>query len=421
MNEGHFLHDADALSCIHCGLCLSSCPTYLETGDENQSPRGRIYRMRALQEGRMEMNDATIGALDLCLGCRACEAACPSGVPYGRMLEHTRDAIESRHSRPWLERLLRRVAIEQVFPYPERLELALVPAAVARALGIARWLPGPLRDALALVPERIERVELPGFSPSNGTDAGKPRRAGLLAGCAMRVLFGPAHAATVRLLNAEGFDVVVPDDQVCCGALHAHGGQLDAARERARANIAAFERAGVDLVVVNAAGCGSTMKEYGELLSADPAWAARAREFSARVKDLCEVLRIPSPSSGPRVSTGKVTYHDACHLAHAQRITRQPRDLVKAVAGADYVELPEADVCCGSAGTYNLTEPAMAARLQERKTRNVLATGARTVISANPGCLLQLRAGLDAAGAADVEVLHLAEYLDRAARVTAPR
>lgn len=414
MNPQSLVAEQDALSCIHCGLCLSSCPTYLETGDENQSPRGRIHRMRALDSGRLGLDASTARPLDLCLGCRACEAACPSGVPYGRMLEHARDAVESRGVRPLLGRWLRRVVIEGVFPHPERLELALAPVAAVRALGLERWMPGVLRDAMALVPAKAGRVPLPEWSPAQGAAAGPARRVGLLSGCAMQVLFGDAHAATVRLLNRAGFDVVVPADQGCCGALHAHGGNLAAARERARHNIAAFERAGVDVVVVNAAGCGSTMKEYGELLGGDPVWSARAHAFAARVKDLCEVLPLPAgPSRAP--SRGKVTYHDACHLAHAQRITRQPRDLVRAVAGPDYVELAEADVCCGSAGTYNLTEPAMAARLQERKTRNLLATGARTVVAANPGCLLQLRAGLDAAGAAEVEVLHLAEYLDRAA------
>ncbi len=403
------------LACIHCGLCLSACPTYLETGDENQSPRGRIHRMRALEEGRMPWEADTLRAIDLCLGCRACEAVCPSGVPYGAMLEHTRDQIGKRYRRPWLQRLLRRVAIEQVFPYPERLELALAPADVVRALGIERWLPGPIRDALALVPSRREHVELAPFSPATAVaPGGTVRRAGFVAGCAMPVLFSATNANTVALLNRAGFDVVLPPGQGCCGALHAHGGQLDEARAFARRNIEAFERAGVGVVVVNAAGCGSTLKEYGSLLADDPAWAGRAKDFAARVRDLTEVLPVPMPTSAPAHPPGsRVTYHDACHLAHAQRITRTPRDLVKAAAGADYVELPEADVCCGSAGTYNLTEPEMAARLQHRKISHILATGARTVITTNPGCLLQIRAGLIAAGAGDIEVLHLADYLVR--------
>ena len=403
--------ETGTLACIHCGLCLSSCPTYLETGDENQSPRGRIYLMRALQEERLPLEAGSIRALDLCLGCRACEAVCPSGVPYGALLEHTRDHIETGYRRPWLQRLLRRVAIEQVFPYPKRLRLALMPVTMIRALGLERWLPGYLRKILALVPRHREDAPLPSFSaaiakPSTGTGC----RAGFVVGCAMPVLFNRANANTVLLLNRSGFDVVVPGGQGCCGALHAHGGRLEESRRFARRNIEAFERAGVDVIVVNAAGCGSALKEYGALLKEDPEWRDRAREFATKVRDFTEVLALPE--AGPRPRSGnRVTYHDACHLAHAQRITQRPRELVKAMAGADYVELPEADLCCGSAGTYNLTEPEMAGRLQRRKADNNLATGARVVVTTNPGCLLQIRAGLDAAGAGQVEVIHLADYL----------
>lgn len=430
-----FLDEAQALACIHCGLCLASCPTYLETGDENQSPRGRIHRMRALQDGRLALGAETVQPIDQCLGCRACEAVCPSGVPYGELLEHTRDHVERHHRRGGWQTFLRRVAIEQVFPFPERLEVALAPARAVRALGLERLLPARLREALALVPTDLEPVELPAWSPAcspAAPTAGAPAsgvagpavRAGLLAGCAMRVMFGGTNRSTLELLNEAGYDVVNPADQGCCGALHAHGGQLDEARRLARRNIECFERAGIDVLVVNAAGCGSTLKEYGTLLAHDPAWAARAARFASRVRDLTEVLPVPparagstgAAGSGGAGTTGKVTYHDACHLCHAQRIRRPPRDLVKAVAGSAYVELPEAEVCCGSAGTYNLTEPEMAARLQERKVGHILRTGATTVVTTNPGCLLQIRAGLAAAGADHVEAVHLADYLRRAGR-----
>lgn len=422
-----FLDEAKAQACIHCGLCLASCPTYLETGDENQSPRGRIHRMRALQDGRLALGAETVQPIDQCLGCRACEAVCPSGVQYGDLLEHTRDHVERHHRRSGWQTFLRRVAIEQVFPFPERLEVALAPARAVRALGLERLLPARLREALALVPQDLAPVELPSFSPayspapptapSPAGGAAARGRAGLLTGCAMRVMFGGTNRSTLELLNEAGYDVVNPADQGCCGALHAHGGQLDEARRLARRNIECFERAGIDVLVINAAGCGSTLKEYGALLAHEPAWAERAARFAARVRDLTEVLPVPPPGTRTSVAAEKrVTYHDACHLCHAQRISRPPRDLVKSVAGSAYVELPEAEVCCGSAGTYNLTEPGMAARLQERKVAHVLRTGATTVVTTNPGCLLQIRAGLAAAGADHVEAVHLADYLRRAGR-----
>jgi glycolate oxidase iron-sulfur subunit len=309
------------------------------------------------------------------------------------------------------------VAIERIFPFPERLALALAPVKLARAVGLHRWGPRFIREALALVPAELDRVELPEFSPANGgnLETRNPEletpRAGFVSGCAMSVLFGTTNANSVRLLNRAGCDVVTPGDQACCGALHAHSGRLDLARQCARQNIEAFERANVDVVVINAAGCGSTLKEYGALLADDPAWAERAARFGATVKDLTEVLAPASFALRSGSFALRTCYHDACHLCHAQRITKQPRALVKAIAGENYVELTESDVCCGSAGTYNLTEPEMAARLQRRKIDHILASGAQLVVTTNPGCLLQIRAGLEAAGAREVRALHIADFL----------
>jgi glycolate oxidase iron-sulfur subunit len=411
-----FLDYDKSLACIHCGLCLSSCPTYLETGNENDSPRGRIYLMRAVQDGRLPLGETAVRHIDLCLGCRACEAVCPSGVHYGELLESTRYHIEKHHRRPLWQKFLRRFAIEQVFPFPERMELALLPAKLLKRLKLDRWAPGILREALSLIPERTCNTPLPTVSPSaTGTTRG---RVGFISGCVMSVMFGDTNAASVRLLNRAGFEVITPSDQGCCGALYAHGGNLSEARACARRNIATFERLDLDAIVINAAGCGSTLKEYGHLLSADPRWAARGEAFSGKVKDLTEWLvnagAIPAPESATEAL--KVTYHDACHLAHPQRITKAPRDLVRAVAGPGFVEMPESDVCCGSAGSYNLTEPEMAVRLQRRKIENILSTGAQLVVTSNPGCLLQIRAGLRKAGALQVEALHIADYLDRAFR-----
>jgi glycolate oxidase iron-sulfur subunit len=404
-----FLDEKKSLACVHCGLCLSACPTYLETGNENDSPRGRIYLMRAIQAGRSSLTETTVRHVDLCLGCRACEVACPSGVQYGALLEGTRAHVEKRYSRPVFQQLLRRVAIERVFPFPTRLKLALFPAKLIRAIGAEKFLPRFARDALSLIPQMGRAGDWPEFSPATVTT--KRGRAGFIRGCVMNVLFGATNEATIELLNRAGFEIVTPREQVCCGALYAHSGNLDAARACARRNIEAFEQHDLETIVINAAGCGSTLKEYGHLLHDDPAWAERAAAFSAKVKDITEVL----PQSKVQTSKFKaVTYHDACHLAHAQRITRQPRELVKAVAGKSFVELPESEVCCGSAGSYNLTEPEMAERLQRRKTKNILETGAEVVVTTNPGCLLQIRAGLDKAGAQHVQVMHIADFLHSA-------
>lgn len=428
-NIPQFLDEQQSLACIHCGLCLGSCPTYLETGNENDSPRGRIYLMRAMQEGRLPLGDTAIRHIDNCLGCRACEAACPSGVHYGDLLEATRDHIERHHRRSVFQTFLRRILIERVFPHPRRMKLALLPARLLKRAGAGHLLPKFARDALALLPGDMREGNLPELSragdlqsPTKGdssTTVGNSKspapargRVGFIRGCVMNVMFGDTNENSIRLLNRAGYDVVTPRDQGCCGALHAHGGNLASAREAARANVAAFAREPLDAIIINAAGCGSTLKEYGHLLPGVPAAAA----FSAKVKDLSEFLvaaglhhfafRIPR-------SAVLVTFHDACHLAHAQRITQPPRLLVKAAAGGNYVEMPESDVCCGSAGSYNLTEPEMAERLQRRKVENILRTGATCVVTTNPGCLLQMRAGLDKAGASHVETLHIADFLER--------
>ena len=420
----HFLDYDKSLACVHCGLCLASCPTYLESGNENDSPRGRIYLMRAVQDGRLPLGDTAVRHIDLCLGCRACEAACPSGVEYGELLEHTRDHIEKHYRRPAWQKFLRRVAIEKVFPFPGRMRLALLPAKIMRAVRADKLLPKFAREALALVPDSARVVELP--MVSSAATGPRKGRVGFISGCVMSVLFGETNAASVWLLNLAGYEVVTPPLQGCCGALYAHGGSLERARACARHNIEVFERHNLSAIVINAAGCGSTLKEYGHLLRGDAQWAERADKFSAKVKDLTEWLmeikfQVPSSkfqgvaNSALRAphSARKVTYHDACHLAHPQRITKQPRELIKAVAGENLVQLPESDVCCGSAGSYNLTEPAMAGRLQQRKVENILKTGAQIVVTTNPGCILQLRAGLKKAGAR-VEVLHIADFLLRA-------
>lgn len=400
-----FLDEKKSLACIHCGLCLSSCPTYLETGNENDSPRGRIYLMREMDSGRLPAKGAPVEHIDRCLGCRACEAACPSGVQYGALLEETRDHIERKTRRSLWQTFLRRIAIEQVFPFPWRMRLALLPARAIRRVGIESELPRFFRELLGLLPEQIRNFPVPELSPALGEKKG---RVAMVSGCVMSVLFSRTNAATVRLLNQIGYDVVIPKDQVCCGALYAHSGRLDLARAAARKNIEVFKAAGVDYIVINAAGCGSTLKEYGHLLEGE----TDAREFGKKVVDLTEILTRSAPIEiNTRLTEYRTTYHDACHLAHAQRITAPPRELVMRAAGRNYVELPESDVCCGSAGTYNITEPEMAERLQNRKIKNIIATGAEVVVTTNPGCILQIRAGLKKANADHIKVIHIADYL----------
>ncbi|MEE2947943.1 MAG: heterodisulfide reductase-related iron-sulfur binding cluster [Verrucomicrobiota bacterium] len=403
---GPFLDETKALACVHCGLCLSSCPTYLETGNENDSPRGRIYLMRVMHSGQMGVDAAPVRHVDLCLGCRACETACPSGVPYGALLEQTRDHIEKHHRRGIFQLLLRRLLIERVFPFPWRLRLALLPVRVIRFLRLGILLPRFASEMMELLPSRLVTSKLPSEHLAKRTTKGK---VGFVEGCVMQVLFGDTNKSSVELLQRDGWDVFTPRAQVCCGALYAHSGQLEKAREFARRNIAAFEGQALNAIIINAAGCGSTLVEYGELLKADPAWAERAAAFSANVKDL--VTWLDDSQLGVSELCDKVTYHDACHLCHAQGITAEPRNLVKTRSGDRFVELAESDLCCGSAGSYNLTEPEMAARLQQRKVQHIIDSGAEIVVTTNPGCLLQIQSGLRKAGVHHVRAVHIADYL----------
>jgi glycolate oxidase iron-sulfur subunit len=412
------------LKCVHCGFCLPSCPTYAELGQEPDSPRGRIYLIKALADGRITLNDSVTEHLSLCLGCRACESACPSGVPYGHLIEAGRAEMEARRPGSAWRRLVRRVAFEGLLPRPARLR-ALVAGLRAyqrsglqrlvRASGVLRLLPAGLRASEALLPPLPPAGRggrLPAVVPARG-----PRRArvGFLHGCIQDAVFRGHNEATLRCLARQGAEVAIPRTQRCCGALHAHAGEPETARALARETIAAFEAAGVEAVLVNAAGCGAHMKAYGHLLREDPAWAARAAAFERTVLDVTEFLA-RAPLAGPLGAVPlRATYHDPCHLAHGQQVRAAPRALLRAVPGLELVELGEAEMCCGSAGIYNLTEPAMAQRLLARKLGHVQATGAAAVVTANPGCILQLQAGLGAAGR-DVEVLHVVEVLDRAYR-----
>lgn len=392
-------------ACVHCGLCLDACPTYLELGTEADSPRGRIHLVRAMEDGSLGLDAEVVRHLDLCLGCRACERACPSGVRYGRIIEDARAFVQRRAPRPWRERLRRRLLLA-AFPYRRRVRALVALAGLARRAGLwgplSRRLPGAeLLPAVAPVPP------LAPFTPAGERER---LRVGLITGCVAGELFGGVNAAAVRQLSRAGAAVVVPAGQGCCGALHLHGGEPEAARALARRVIDAFP-ADLDAVVVTAAGCGSAVKEYGELLDGDPLYRARARRFAERARDVTELLDALCAAPPAQAPRRRVTYHDACHLAHAQGVRAAPRRLLAAIPNLQLIELSEADVCCGSAGSYNLTEPAMARRLRERKVDHILATGAEYVVTANPGCALHIQAGLAARGSA-VRVLHPVELLD---------
>ena len=418
----HGLSVAGVNQCVHCGLCLASCPTFAELGTEMDSPRGRIFLIKSLAEGRIALGDATARHLELCLDCRACETVCPAGVPYGRLIEAAKAELERQRPGGPARRAFRWLNFGVLLTSPRRLALAAAAlrayqarglGRLVRASGLARRLPGPLAAWEALLPalpRAAERAPLPPLIPAAGA---RRARVALLAGCVQSVLFGAHNRATARVLARQGCEVVVPAAQGCCGALSAHGGEHAGALELARRTIAAFEAARADAVVVNTSGCGAHMKAYGHLLADDPAWAERARRFAASVVDVAEFLA-REPLRGPLAPVSlTVTYHDPCHVVHGQKIRSEPRRLLAQIPGLSVVELAESDWCCGSAGLYNLTQPEMATRLRERKVGHVLATGAEAVVTANPGCILQIQAGLAARGA-PLRVLHLVEVLDRA-------
>jgi len=400
-------------ACVHCGICLPQCPTYRVLGEEMDSPRGRVYLMRAAAEGRAELTPGLARHLDLCLGCRACETACPSGVPFGQLLEATRAQLDRKRVRA---RESAHATLEwalSIFPHPDRLGALLWPLRLYQASGLrtlvrASGILAPfkrLQAMDALLPRVLPGASsLPELIPARGRARG---RAALLTGCVQRFFFPEINLATARLLSAAGWEVVVPRGQGCCGALHLHAGRLDEFRAMARSLMAALGR-DVDIVVTNAAGCGSALKEYGHWLG-----DGGAERFAGLVKDISEVLVDADLPLGELREM--VTYHDACHLAHGQKVRAQPRELLRRIPGVTLVELTDSDLCCGSAGVYNLLEPEMAAELGRRKLERIRETGARIVAAGNPGCIMQISQQALEAGLA-LEVMHPVTLLSRALR-----
>jgi glycolate oxidase iron-sulfur subunit len=408
--------------CVHCGLCLASCPTFSELGTEMDSPRGRIFLIKSLAEGRIGLSESSVEHLSLCLDCRACETVCPAGVPYGRLIEAAKAEIERARPGGLLRRAFRWANFGLLLGHPRLLAAAaaglrLYQASglqgLVRRTGLVRVLPGTLpawEALLPMMPGASERAPLAVLTRAEGARRG---RVAMLTGCVQAVAFGAHNRATARVLARNGWDVVAPPEQGCCGALNAHGGDHGRAVEMARRTIEVFERADVEAIVVNTSGCGAHMKGYGELLAADPAYAERARRVAGQVRDVSEFLAT-APLRGPLAPVPMtVTYHDPCHVVHGQKIRSAPRQLLAQIPQLRVVDLPESDWCCGSAGIYNLTQPEMAGRLLRRKVRHVTSTGAAAVVTANPGCILQIQQGLREAGST-VKVLHLVELLDRA-------
>jgi glycolate oxidase iron-sulfur subunit len=409
--------------CVHCGFCLSACPTYLQTGNELDSPRGRIYLMKSAIEGKIPMGDALVKHLDLCLGCLACEPVCPSGVRYGSLIEAARSQVERRYERPFSEKFYRSLLFS-IFPYPKRLRLFLPFLFVYQATGVKRLIRSSgvlyrISEKLAHMEEMLPEVSrsslfssLPNVIPAKGK---KRFRVAMLTGCIQSVLFPQTNEATVRVLTQNGCEVVIPENQGCCGALSLHSGRLSEARNFARSNIAVFEKYDVDAVIVNSAGCGSAMKEYGELLKNDLGYSERGENLGEKTKDIMEFLADIGLEGELKELKLRVTYQDACHIAHAQRIKTHPRKVIKQIPGIEFVELPESDLCCGSAGIYNLVEPKMAESLLERKISNLKETGAQALVAGNPGCLLQIGMGIRRHGL-NIKTAHTIELLDWAYR-----
>lgn len=440
------LDEEQLTNCMRCGFCQMACPTFLETGLEAASPRGRIALMKAVVDGIMEPDETFQSQMDLCLGCRACEPACPSDVKYGQLIEQTREAIAKEKEFSMPVKLVRKTFLQGIFPHKGRLKFMGKTLKFYQKSGLQKF--ARSSGAMKMFPEHLQQLEkvLPEVAGDGLTDlwkkAGFPvrtektasgsdlliipavgetiSRIGMFRGCIMDVMFAETNVNTVRLLRQAGFEVVIPDSQVCCGALHAHAGEMDDARGLAGQNLTAFHESGVDYIASNAGGCGALLKEYDHLMkdNADSEQRTRAHRFAGQVKDISELLKdigrplIPLDDKEGETAPVKVTYQDSCHLRNVMRVQGQPRELIHGLQGVSLCELQGAEVCCGSAGIYNMTQPEMSTDLLDHKMEHVKDTRADVVITSNPGCLLQMKWGIERAGVQDrVEAVHLADFL----------
>lgn len=411
---------ADYSRCVHCGLCLNHCPTYRLWGQEADSPRGRIRQMQLVDEGRLELSEGFVTHIDRCLDCRACETACPSGVEYGKLVEAARAQIEQQYKRPLVSRIARDFVYRRLLPYPRRIAAAARTlrtyqrsglAVLLRATGILNML--GLTDRERLLPSIDSEFFFDDLGKTFSALGPRRARVAFFAGCVAQVTFTALNRATIRVLQANGCDVVVPVGQLCCGALAAHAGVRDVARSLARTNIAAFQARDFDAIITNAAGCGSSLKEYARLFAPGSQEHDKAAEFAAKMRDVSEFLANLGLTAPLRQLPVRVTYQDSCHLVHGQKIGEAPRELIRAVPGIQFIEMQSADQCCGSAGVYNVTETEASLELLALKMHSTRATNAEIIVTANPGCMLQLRVGAMMHNTGQ-EVLHVVELLDRA-------
>ncbi|MCY8508984.1 (Fe-S)-binding protein [Bacillus mojavensis] len=422
------MDESELLNCMRCGFCLPSCPTYIESGfQESHSPRGRIALMKAVADGVIEPDEDVERSLSLCLGCRACEPVCPSGVKYGQLLEEARDIIHQNKKHSLSTRFMRKAAFQELFPHQNRMRSAVsliglyqrsgLQTAV-RKTGMLRILPEHLRTMEAVlldVPKREEMKQRPRLLPAAGP---AKKRVAFFSGCLMDTMFLPTNNATLKLLQLAGCEIVIPPEQACCGALHGHSGEKNAGQELAKQNIAAFEALDVDAVITNAGGCGAFLTEYGHLLKDDPEWAERAVSFVKKLKDFSSVLiELDFHQKDLQLDTPKlITYQDSCHLRNVMHTSLEPRKLLQSIKGAEFREMDKADSCCGSAGIYNIVEADMSMKILDSKMAAVKATEAAVIVTANPGCLLQMKLGIEREGLSGrVRAVHLADLLLEAA------
>jgi glycolate dehydrogenase iron-sulfur subunit len=410
----------DYARCVHCGLCLNHCPTYRLWQLEADSPRGRIRQMILVNEGQAPLSSGFVEHIDKCLDCRSCETACPSGVEYGKLVEYARARIATEYQRPWFSRAMRNLVFEKLLPFPERIAAAAKLLRfyqrsglqwIVRGTGILKLLGLAQRERL--LPPIDKEFFFAQLGTTYAAKGQRRARVALFAGCIANVTFSSLHEATIRVLTENGCEVVVPGEQLCCGALAAHAGVREAARRLARQNIKAFSGDEFDAMVTNAAGCGSTLKEYHHLFAPDEPEYAAAQTFRAKVRDVTEFLVALGLSAKLKTVASRVTYQDSCHLLHGQKVREAPRQLLRAIPGMELVELPHSDICCGSAGIYNVTQTEASLDLLAEKMDCAKRTRAPIIATANPGCLLQLRAGAEL-HATRQEVLHVVELLDRA-------
>jgi glycolate oxidase iron-sulfur subunit len=418
------MKEDELLNCMRCGFCLPACPTYIESGyKESHSPRGRIALMKAVVDGLIEPDEDFEKSLSLCLGCRACEMVCPSGVKYGFLLEEARDVIHQNKKHSFPVSIVRKMVFDELFPHPERMR-ALTGLigfyqrsglqTVARGIGFMKLLPNHLalmEKVLPRVPTMKEMKNRPEYLPATGK---QKKRVAFFSGCLMDTMFLETNNATIKLLQIAGCEIVIPKNQVCCGALHGHSGEKTGAKDLAKKNIQAFEELNVDYIITNAGGCGAFLVDYDHLLKDDPLWSKGAKDFSKKLKDISEVLiETDFHKKGIlNLSDQIITYQDSCHLRNVMKTAAAPRMLLKAISGARYVELKDADRCCGSAGVYNIIESEMSMKILGKKMKQVKSMMATTIVTANPGCLLQMKLGIEKEGLSNkMRAVHIVDLL----------